>query len=97
MCGVAVYVWVACVLFVHVYMVFAASCFHSSCFHPCSCVPFFCLAQALGVEITTSKCSAINVVVSGGEELNETNIPEQFVSRFKDGVLVTEPMKHSSA
>ncbi len=55
------------------------------------------VTQALGVEITTSKCSAINVVVSGGEDLNETNIPEQYVSRFKDGVLVTEPMKHSSA
>lgn len=56
-----------------------------------------CTAQALDVEITTSKSSAVNVVVSGGEELLETNIPEQFVSRFKGGVLVTEPVVHSGA
>lgn len=48
------------------------------------------------MEITTSKSSAVNVVVSG-EELLETNIPEQFVSRFSNGVLVTEPVTHSGA
>ena len=48
-------------------------------------------------SITTAKSSAVNVLVPGkeGEDMTELYIPEQFVSTFKDGRFVTEPVSHS--
>ena len=54
---------------------------------------------SLGVAITTAKSSAINVVVPGSGESDpvELPVPEQFVSTFRDGKLVTEAVMHSGA
>lgn len=54
---------------------------------------------SLGVAITTAKSSAINVVVPGSGESDplELPVPEQFVSTFRDGKLVTEAVTHSGA
>ncbi len=47
------------------------------------------------VNITTAKSSEINVAVSGlADDLIEHAIPEQFVSVFKNGKLLTEPVSH---
>ena len=48
-------------------------------------------------SITTAKSSAVNVLVPGkeGEDMTELYVPEQFVSTFKDGRFVTEPVSHS--
>lgn len=56
--------------------------------------------DALGVEITTAKSSGINVVTPGptpDDEFVEHYIPEQFVSRIRDGRVVTEAVVHSGA
>ncbi|DBA84277.1 TPA: hypothetical protein ACH3X2_006334 [Trebouxia sp. C0005] len=54
---------------------------------------------SLGVAITTAKSSAINVVVPGNGESDplELPVPEQFVSTFRDGKLLTEAVTHSGA
>lgn len=54
---------------------------------------------SLGVAITTAKSSAINVVVLGGGDSDplELPVPEQFVSTFQNGKLVTEAVTHSGA
>lgn len=54
---------------------------------------------SLGVAITTAKSSAINVVVpgSGDSDPLELPVPEQFVSTFQGGKLVTEAVTHSGA
>lgn len=54
---------------------------------------------SLGVAITTAKSSAINVVVPGNGDSDplELPVPEQFVSTFKDGKLLTEAVTHSGA
>jgi adenylyl cyclase-associated protein len=56
--------------------------------------------QEGAVQIITSKCSEVNVTVvpsSSEADPQETPIPEQFVSTFRDGKLVTEPATHSGA
>ena len=52
---------------------------------------------SMSSSITTAKSSAVNVLVPGkeGEDMTELYIPEQFVSTFKDGRFVTEPVSHS--
>lgn len=52
---------------------------------------------SLESSVTTAKSSAINVLVPGkeGEGMTELYIPEQFISTFKDGKFVTEPISHS--
>lgn len=54
---------------------------------------------SLGVAITTAKSSAMNVVVPGSRDSDplELPVPEQFVSTFQDGKLVTEAVMHSGA
>ncbi|KAL3136825.1 hypothetical protein ABBQ38_005537 [Trebouxia sp. C0009 RCD-2024] len=54
---------------------------------------------SLGVAITTAKSSAMNVVVPGNGDSDplELPVPEQFVSTFRDGKLVTEAVMHSGA
>ncbi|EFN50763.1 hypothetical protein CHLNCDRAFT_142506 [Chlorella variabilis] len=49
-------------------------------------------------DITTAKSSEVNVVVPGASEEAdpvESAIPEQFVSRYRGGRWVTEPVSHS--
>ena len=47
------------------------------------------------VNITTAKSSEVNVAVSGmADDLLEHPIPEQFVSIFRKGKLITEPVSH---
>ena len=56
--------------------------------------------ESLSAEITTAKCSAINVnlPVVGEEEgiFEEQAIPEMFKSVVKDGKLVTTIVEHTS-
>lgn len=55
--------------------------------------------ESLTAEITTAKCSAINVSlpVEGEEEgvFEEHAIPEMFKTEVKDGKLVTTIVEHS--
>ncbi|GBE82618.1 Adenylyl cyclase-associated protein [Sparassis crispa] len=55
--------------------------------------------DCLGVEITTAKCSAINISlpVEGEEEgvFHEHPVPEMFLTVIKDGKLVTTAVEHS--
>lgn len=55
--------------------------------------------QCLGVEITTAKCSSINVSLPVEEEEEgvfvEHPIPEMFRTVVKDGKLVTSAVEHS--
>ena len=47
-------------------------------------------------QLTTAKISEMNVVVMGVEgEPQECAIPEQFVSKYRDGKMVTEAVTHS--
>ncbi|KAL4424859.1 hypothetical protein ABPG77_011109 [Micractinium sp. CCAP 211/92] len=51
-------------------------------------------------DITTAKSSEVNVVVpgaTGDAEPVESAIPEQFVTRYRSGRWVTEPVAHSGA
>lgn len=54
--------------------------------------------DSLGVEITTAKCSAINVSlpVEGEEEgvFSEAAVPEMLLTVVKDGKLVTNVVEH---
>lgn len=52
---------------------------------------------SLSVAITTAKSSAINVVVpgAGNNDPQELPVPEQFVSTYQGGKLVTEAVSHS--
>lgn len=54
--------------------------------------------ESLGAEITTAKCSAINVSlpVEGEEEgvFEEQAVPEMFRSVVRDGKLVTAVVEH---
>ena len=58
-------------------------------------------ASLPSTDILTAKSSELNVVVMGGQagdegaELQECALPEQFVSRYRDGRFVTEPVSHS--
>ena len=55
--------------------------------------------ECLGVEITTAKCSSINVSlpVEGEEEgvFEECAVPEMLLTKVKDGKLVTSIVEHS--
>lgn len=63
------------------------------------CLQLYLSEASLGVAITTAKSSAINVVVpgDGSSDPLELPVPEQFVSTFKQGKLVTEAVTHSGA
>lgn len=50
-------------------------------------------------EITTAKSSSVNICIapdSPDQDPVEHPIPEQFMSRFVDGKLVTTPVVHSA-
>ena len=55
--------------------------------------------DCLGVEITTAKCSAINInlPVEGEEDgiFAEQPVPEMFKTLIKDGKLVTTAVEHA--
>jgi adenylyl cyclase-associated protein len=55
--------------------------------------------DCLATEITTAKCSAINInlPVEGEEEgvFNEHPVPEMFKTVIQDGKLVTTAVEHS--
>lgn len=55
--------------------------------------------DSLNAEITTAKCSAINISlpVPGEEEgiFEEQSVPEMFKTVVKDGKLVTSIVEHS--
>ncbi len=55
--------------------------------------------ECLGVEITTAKCSSINVSlpVEGEEDgvFTEMAVPEMFKTTVKDGKLVTTIVEHA--
>ncbi len=57
--------------------------------------------ECLGVEITTAKCSSINInlPVEGEEEgiFNEHPIPEMFKTVITDGKLITTAVEHTAA
>ena len=59
---------------------------------------FLAEANAADTSITTAKASAINVIVLGAPDSEadpvEHPVPEQFVSRFEGGKLVTQPVTH---
>ena len=61
-------------------------------------VQLYLSEEGKGANITTAKSSEMNVLVpKEGEEgeFSEIPLPEQFISVFKDGALVTEPVGHA--
>ncbi|CAD7701134.1 unnamed protein product [Ostreobium quekettii] len=52
---------------------------------------------SMDVAVTVAQSSAINIVVTGEQDCEEFPIPEQFVSKFVDGKLVTEPAQHTGS
>lgn len=61
--------------------------------------------SSLDTDVTTAKSSGVNIVVLGSQEESaddadgpaEAAVPEQFVTRFRDGAWVTTPVSHSGA
>jgi len=54
--------------------------------------------QCLGVELVTSKCSEMNLLLPAakdGDDPVEKPIPEQFKTMIKNGTLVTEAVQHT--
>lgn len=67
---------------------------------PCPSTLQLALQEQGGVQIITAKCSEVNVVVvptSTDADQHEHPVPEQFISTFKGGKLVTEAASHSGA
>lgn len=55
---------------------------------------------SMDVGITTAKSSSINVTITKEDPTSdpvEQAIPYQFISTFKDGKLVTEPVEHTGS
>lgn len=55
---------------------------------------------SIDVELTTAKSSSINITVvklNSEEDPEEHPVPYQFMSKFEDGKLVTEPVQHTGA
>ncbi len=59
----------------------------------------FLSKDCLGTEITTAKCSSINInlPVEGEEEgiFSEQPVPEMFKTVIKDGKLITTAVEHA--
>lgn len=61
--------------------------------------------SSLDTDVTTAKSSGVNIIVLAGDEDGgkeaegpaEAAVPEQFVTRFRDGAWVTTPVSHSGA
>jgi adenylyl cyclase-associated protein len=50
---------------------------------------------SLNAEITTAKCSAINISIPEGDEYKEAPVPEMLKSVVQNGKLVTTVVEHS--
>ncbi len=57
------------------------------------------MLQNPAFQLVTAKCSEINVIVVAGPEDDpvEHAVPEQFISTFKGGKLITEASVHAGA
>ncbi|KAG0225282.1 hypothetical protein BGW42_004571 [Actinomortierella wolfii] len=55
--------------------------------------------ECMDVEVLTSKCSSINILTPDSKEIEgdfvERPVPEQFLTKFVDGKMVTTAVEHS--
>lgn len=61
------------------------------------CVAVTCYLSAESFEaahVITSKSAAINLIVPVGDDIKETPIPEQFLTKYVNGAWVTEAVSH---
>jgi len=63
----------------------------------CSGVQVFLSKSSLETEIVTSKSSEMNIVIPKGDDVIELPVPEQYVTKVKDGKLLTETVAHAAA
>jgi len=63
----------------------------------CSGVQVFLSKLSLETEIVTSKSSEMNIVIPKGDDVVELPVPEQYVTKVKDGKLITETVAHAAA
>ncbi|KAL6775929.1 hypothetical protein ACKKBG_A19115 [Auxenochlorella protothecoides x Auxenochlorella symbiontica] len=71
----------------------------------CDGVQLYLPRSSLDTDVTTAKSSGVNIIVLAGDEDGgkeaegpaEAAVPEQFVTRFRDGAWVTTPVSHSGA
>lgn len=60
-------------------------------------------ACLLATDVLTAKASAVNIVAVGGDQTEaegdpqEWALPEQFISRYLEGRIVTQPVEHTAA
>ncbi|KAI9021989.1 adenylate cyclase associated N terminal-domain-containing protein [Hyaloraphidium curvatum] len=54
----------------------------------------FLSAEGLDTELLSSKSSEVNVSFPKGEDWEEKAVPEQFITKIKDGKVVTEIVQH---
>jgi adenylyl cyclase-associated protein len=52
---------------------------------------------SLAAEIVTSKSSEMNILIPKGDDMVELPVPEQYITKVKDGKLVTETVAHAAA
>lgn len=50
---------------------------------------------SINAEITTAKCSAININIPEGEDFKEAPVPEMLKSVVQNGKLVTTIVEHT--
>jgi len=63
----------------------------------CTGVQIFLSKTSVNAEIITSKSSEMNLVIPKSDDTVELPIPEQYISKIKDGKLVTEIVAHTGA
>ena len=56
----------------------------------------FLSGDSLGVNIISSKCSEMNVMIPTAEEFVEVPVPEQFRTTISGTTLQTVPTEHNS-
>lgn len=61
------------------------------------CAQVYIPEDSMDLEITSAKSSNINVAITGEKDYDDSRIPDQFISKFVDGVLVTKPSEHAGA
>ena len=54
----------------------------------------FLSKDGLDTELLSSKSSEINVSWPQGEDWEEKPVPEQFITKIKDGKMITEIVQH---
>ncbi|GMH45257.1 hypothetical protein BSKO_13214 [Bryopsis sp. KO-2023] len=63
----------------------------------CDGVKVYIPDSSTDVAISTAKSAGVLVIVTGGEEPAESAVPDQFVSVFEEGKLITRPAEHAGA